>query len=323
MKSGQRVILAIGLGLVVAQVHAPAEDAQVNGAKSNNIALPRVASPLEDLAGFKDIKEKASYAAGVFFGNDIKRRTSSMDLDFDTIEATIKDMLLGKEPKLTDQQIRETLMAYQQESLKKAAGKNHKAGDAFLAENKKKEGVQTVSVTTPDGTTNEMQYKVLTEGAGAIPKSTDTVSVNYRGTLLDGKEFDSSYKHGQPARFPVTGVIPGWTKALEMMKVGSKWQLFIPASLAYKDNPRPGSGIEPGSTLIFEVELLSIEAPPHPPSPPPAAPSQPSQPLTSDIIKVPSADEIKKGAKIEVIKAEDVERQIKAAAAAATNQPAK
>jgi hypothetical protein len=136
-----------------------------------------------------------------------------------------------------------------------------------------------------------------------MPKSTDVVSVNYRGTFINGKEFDSSAKHGgQPAKFPVTRVVRGWTEALQMMKVGSKWELYVPSSLAYGERGNPN--IEPGSTLIFEMELVGIEAPP-PPAPAP-------QPLTSDIIKVPSADELKKGAKIEVIKAEDAAKQAQA-----------
>ncbi|MEO8429807.1 MAG: FKBP-type peptidyl-prolyl cis-trans isomerase, partial [Verrucomicrobiota bacterium] len=159
-------------------------------------------------------------------------------------------------------------------------------GEAFLKQNATKEGVKT----TPSG----LQYKVLKEGAGKTPKATDTVEVNYRGTLIDGTEFDSSYKRGQPYTTSVMGVVKGWTEALQMMKVGSKWQLFIPSELAY--GPRPGGrDIGPNAVLVFEVELLEIK----PPTPPPGA-----QPVTSDIIKVPSAEELKKGAKIEVIKSD-------------------
>jgi FKBP-type peptidyl-prolyl cis-trans isomerase FklB len=202
-------------------------------------------------------------------------------------------------------------MAYQQQARTQVADKNKKEGEAFLAENKKKEGVKTQAVTLQDGATAELQYKVITAGTGDIPKSNDTVTVNYRGTLVNGKEFDSSAKHGGPAKFQVNRVVRGWTEALQLMKTGSKWELYIPSALAYGDN---GSGpmIEPGSTLVFEVELVGIEAP--------APPPPPAQPLTSDIIKVPSAEELKKGAKVEVIKAEDVEKHIKAAAA--TNKPA-
>jgi hypothetical protein len=149
-----------------------------------------------------------------------------------------------------------------------------------------------------------MQYKVVTEGTGATPKSNDTVTVNYKGTLINGKEFDSSAKRGQPAKFQVNRVVRGWTEALQMMKAGSKWELFIPSVLAYGDTGN--QSIEPGSTLIFEVELVGSDAPPPPPPP--------AQPLTSDIIRVPSAEELKHGAKIEVIKPEDLEKLTNAAA---------
>jgi FKBP-type peptidyl-prolyl cis-trans isomerase FklB len=253
--------------------------------------LPSVRA--EDKPAFKDEKEKASYAVGMFVGNQIKR--SNMDLDLSTVMQAVNDVLAAKELRLTDPQASETVRAYQMESRKKLAEKNKAEGDAFLSENKTKPGVKTLSVQLPDGKGAELQYKVITEGNGEIPKSNDTVSVNYKGTLINGKEFDSSYKRGQPAKFMVNRVIKGWTAALEAMKVGSKWDLYIPSTLAYGDMGNPS--IEPGSTLLFEVELLGIEPPP--------APAPPAQPLTSDIIKVPSADELKKGAKIEVIKAED------------------
>jgi FKBP-type peptidyl-prolyl cis-trans isomerase FklB len=170
-----------------------------------------------------------------------------------------------------------------------------------MEENKKKEGVKTHPVSVTVGTnhiTAELQYKVITEGTGPMPKSNDVVSVNYKGTLLNGKEFDSSSKHGGPLKRPANSLIKGWTEALQMMKVGSKWEIYLPSSLAYGD---AGSmGIDPGSVLIFEMELLGIEAPQAAPAP---------QPLTSDIIKVPSAEELKKGAKIEVIKPEDAAKQ--------------
>jgi FKBP-type peptidyl-prolyl cis-trans isomerase len=253
---------------------------------------------------FKDEREKASYAVGVFMGNQIKR--SNMDVDLNVLMGAVNDVLAGKEPRLTDMQASEAIRTYQAEARKKVAEKNKKEGEAFLAENKQKPGVKTTTVTLPDGTSAELQYKVITDGHGDIPKTNDTVSVNYRGTLLNGKEFDSSYKRGQPAKFMVNRVIKGWTTALAMMKVGSKWELYIPSSLAYGDMGNPS--IDAGSTLLFEVELLGIEPPP------PASPA--AQPLTSDIIKVPSAEELKKGAKIEVIKAEDA---AKAAQEAQTN----
>jgi len=262
---------------------------------------------------FKTSKEKESYAIGMNIGNSIKN--GSVDLDLDVMLGAIKDVLAGKEPKLTDVQARDAMNEYRkdaqakrEETRLKNAEKNKKEGEAFLAENKKKPGVKTKTVTLPDGTSGEMQYKVITDGTGPVPGSNDTVSVNYKGTLINGKEFDSSAKHGEkPAKFNVKGVIPAWTEALLMMKTGSKWELYVPSSLAYKDF---GSGpmIEPVATLIFEVELLGAETPP-PPTPP--------APLTSDIIRVPSADELKAGSNIQVLKPEDVERLTRAATNAA------
>ncbi len=262
-------------------------------------------APQAAQANFKDDKEKASYGIGMTFGNQIKR--AGFEVDADVIVGALRDVLAGRDMKLTDQQAREAIMTYQQDFRKKQAEKNKKLGEAFLEENKKKPDVKTHTVTLPDGKTAELQYKVLTEGTGRKPATNDIVSVNYRGTLIDGKEFDSSAKHGgQPSKFPVNRVVKGWTEALQLMPVGSKWEIYLPSTLAYGDM---GSGpmIEPGSTLIFEVELVSAD----PPQPPPTAAASPSQPLTSDIIRVPSADEMKKGAKIEVIKQEDLDKRIK------------
>ena len=271
-------------------------------------ALQPVIWAADEKSELKDQKAKVSYGIGMNFGNNLKR--SGYEVDLDVLTAAIKDVMSGKETKLTEAQAREVLMSYSKEMSAKReeerqakAQKNRKEGEEFLAANKTKEGVKTHTVNLPNGKTAELQYKVLTEGTGSTPKSNDVVTVNYKGTLINGTEFDSSAKHGKPAQFPVTGVIKGWTEALMMMKTGSKWQLFLPSTLAYDDR---GSGpmIEPGATLIFEVELLSAEPQPPPPT---------AQPLTSDIIKVPSADEIKKGAKIEVIKPEDVDKKIKEA----------
>jgi FKBP-type peptidyl-prolyl cis-trans isomerase len=272
MRIGLTVVVAVAGALGLAVVQWPAQ--------------------AEDKPAFKDDREKASYGLGVYWGNQLKR--NNMDLDLDVLVGALKDTVAGHDLKLTDQQASEALKTYQQEMRKQTAEKNKKEGDTFLAENKTKPGVKTQEVKLHDGSTAEWQYKILTEGNGPIPKSNDTVTVNYRGTLLNGKEFDSSYKRGQPGKFTVNRVVRGWSEALQLMKVGSKWDLYIPATLAYGDNGTPT--IDPGSTLTFEVELLGIE--------PPQAPSTP-QPLTSDIIKVPSAEELKKGAKIEVIKPED------------------
>jgi FKBP-type peptidyl-prolyl cis-trans isomerase FklB len=242
-------------------------------------------------------KEKASYAIGVNIGGNFKRQ--EVEVDYDQLLKGMRDAVNGT-PGISDQELRETLTQFQQELMskqqekRKLLGEKNKAeGEKFLAENKGKPGIVTLE--------NGLQYQVLGEGAGEIPKPESMVEVNYRGTLIDGTEFDAS-KSGAPATFRVNGVIKGWQEALTRMKGGSKWKLFVPADLAYGEF---GSGpkIGPHAVLIFEVELLSVKAPP----PPPPAPA----PLTSDIIKVPSAEEMKKGAKIETLKAEDVERMIK------------
>lgn len=252
----------------------------------------------QDAKPFKDEKEKASYAVGLSYGSFLKRQEIQVNgFDFDQFVLGVKTAVAGEKPLLTDQEasdvlkkFQQELSAKQQEKKRQLGEKNKKEGEVFLAENKDKPGIMTL--------TNGLQYKVLTEGTGDIPKPEDMVTVNYRGTLIDGTEFDSSAKAGKPATFRVTGVIPGWTEALKKMKTGSKWQLFIPPGLAYGER---GSGplIGPNATLLFDVELLSIQA-----TPPPVQ----SAPLTSDIIKVPSLEEMKKGAKIETIKAEDVEK---------------
>ncbi len=254
---------------------------------------------------FKNDKEKISYALGMNVGNSLKGNLKSQDVDFDmdTLVKAFEEAMKGSVTQITDAQDKEILNDFrkelrvkQQEKQKLLAEKNKKEGAAFLVENKTKPGV----ITLPSG----VQYKILTEGTGEIPKSNDTVVVNYRGTLIDGTEFDSSFKRGQPATFKVTGVIKGWTEALELMKTGSKWQLFVPSDLAY--GQRGSASIGPNATLTFEVELVSIKPPlPAPPAPAPTA----NTPLTSDIIKVPSAEELKKGAKIETIKAEDIEKE--------------
>lgn len=203
----------------------------------------------------KDQKEKVSYSIGLNIGNNLK--AESIEVDPSVIAKGIKDAMAGGKLLMTEKEVQETMTAFQKEMMvkhmekaKMAGEKGKKEGEAFLAENKKKEGVKTL----PDG----LQYKIIKEGTGKMPKATDIVTVNYRGTLIDGTEFDSSYKRGQPASFPVNGVIPGWTEALQMMKVGSKWQLFIPSNIAYGEQGSPPV-IGPNATLIFEVELLGIK----------------------------------------------------------------
>jgi len=197
---------------------------------------------------------KASYALGLNIGKQLKQNDAEIDID--TYLRGLKDGMAGKAT-MTDEDIRATLTAWQQGMRTKGLDKKKKEGEAFLAANKAKEGI----TTTPSG----LQYKILTKGTGKLPTTNDTVGCHYRGTLLDGTEFDSSYKRGEPASFPVTGVIKGWTEALLMMPVGSKWQLFIPSDLAYGDrgNPRiPG-----GSMLQFDIELLEIKKPEAPAAP--------------------------------------------------------
>jgi FKBP-type peptidyl-prolyl cis-trans isomerase len=203
----------------------------------------------------KTQKEKASYALGMKIGGDLRRQTVNTAVDPALTARGLRDALAGTKPLLTEEeekaaltQLQTEIRTKQEAKAKEASAPNRKDGDAFLATNKGKEGV----VTLPDG----LEYKILTAGTGPKPTASDTVTVNYKGTLIDGTEFDSSYKRGQPATFPVGGVIKGWTEALQLMPVGSKWQLFIPTDLAYGDSGRPG--IPPGATLVFEVELISI-----------------------------------------------------------------
>jgi len=204
----------------------------------------------------ESMENRASYAIGMNMGRSMKDQEVPIDLDL--LVQGIKDGLAGGETLLTDEEMQTAMQEFQQMMMKKQqdkqaamAGENEKAADEFFATNKDKEGV----VTTDSG----LQYQVLTEGSGAKPTASDRVSVHYKGTLLDGTQFDSSYDRGQPATFPVSGVIPGWTEALQLMPVGSKWKLWIPPNLAYGER---GQGpIPPGSALVFEVELLSIGEP--------------------------------------------------------------
>ena len=221
-------------------------------------AAKKPAAPLE----LKTDKDKESYAIGMNIGQRLHEQAA--DFDPAIVQRGINDALAGGKMLLTDEQAKAALTTLQgvmrakqeeqrkiQEAQMQQLGEaNKKEGDAFLAANKTKDGV----VTLPSG----LQYKILTAGTGPKPTATDSVVCNYKGTLLNGTEFDSSYKRGQPATFPVNGVIKGWTEALQLMPVGSKWQLFVPSDLAYGARG-PGGGIGPNSTLVFEVELISIK----------------------------------------------------------------
>jgi FKBP-type peptidyl-prolyl cis-trans isomerase FklB len=224
----------------------------------------------------KTQKDKASYAIGLNIGKSMHK--DSVDVDPNILLRGMKDGLAGAKPLLTDEEAKAAMVALQADLRKKGEEKmlvqgeaNKKQGDVFLAENKTKDGVVTLA--------SGLQYKILKEGTGPKPAATDTVVCNYKGTLLDNTEFDSSYKRGQPATFPVSGVIKGWTEALQLMPVGSKWELFVPADLAYGARGGPGGGIGPNATLVFEVELMSIQpkADVQTPKPTPSPSSSPNQ----------------------------------------------
>ncbi|MFA5072314.1 MAG: FKBP-type peptidyl-prolyl cis-trans isomerase [Nitrospirota bacterium] len=198
------------------------------------------------------LKEKQSYAIGINTGKNFKR--SGIDIDPEMLLRGIKDAQTGATPLFTDQEMMAALAAMQkdmQAKMKSLADKNKKDGEAFLASNKKKKGVKVL----PSG----LQYRVIKAGAGKSPKETDTVTVHYKGTLIDGTEFDSSHKRNQPATFPVNSVIKGWKEALPLMKEGATWELVVPSTLAYGEQGTPGGPIGPNSVLIFEVELISVQ----------------------------------------------------------------
>jgi FKBP-type peptidyl-prolyl cis-trans isomerase len=216
----------------------------------------------------KTQKEKASYAIGVNIGKGLHR--DGVDVDTALIQRGIRDALLNNKLLLTDDEMKTALMGLQADLKKKAdtemaaaGAANKKEGETFLAANKAKEGV----VTLPDG----LQYKISTPGNGPKPTATDTVVANYKGTLINGTEFDSSYKRGQPVTFPVGQVIKGWTEVLQLMPVGSKWEVYIPSDLAYgPQGPGRAGPIGPDQTLIFEIELVSIQPKGASAAPPPA-----------------------------------------------------
>jgi FKBP-type peptidyl-prolyl cis-trans isomerase FklB len=212
-------------------------------------AQEKSASPAQP-AQLKDLKDKVSYSIGLNIGLNFRKQ--KMDLNPDALVLGVKDALANR-AQMTPEQVKETMTAFEKEMMEKqkTAGEKNKAdGEKFLAENKSKEGIKT----TPSG----LQFKVLKEGTGPSPKETDTVTVNYRGTLIDGTEFDSSYKRGEPATFPLNGVIKGWTEGVQLIKKGGKTQLFIPAALAYGERAMPPD-IGASSTLIFEIELMDVK----------------------------------------------------------------
>jgi FKBP-type peptidyl-prolyl cis-trans isomerase len=202
-------------------------------------------------------KDKVSYGIGLDIGRSFAQQNlAATDVDLNKLQMGIQDAVNGTKPMLSDSQLTETMMAFQKDMMSrrdsvntKKSAENKKAGEEFLAKNAKESGVKTTS--------SGLQYQVIKEGTGKKPDSTSTVTVHYKGTLLDGTTFDSSVDRGQPATFPVNGVIPGWTEALKLMAAGSKWKLFVPSSLAYGEIGA-GQKIGPFATLVFEVELLSV-----------------------------------------------------------------
>src|SRR6266536_563187 len=219
------------------------------------LATLAVSAFAEDRPALKDAKDKVSYSIGLDIGMTFQKQ--KMEINSDVLAAGVKDGLSGAKPLLSTEEVRQVMTQFSKDmrektaaANKEAADKNTKEGEKFLAENKAKPGIKT--------TASGLQYKVEKEGSGTPPKETDIVVVNYRGTLIDGTEFDSSYKRGEPATFPIDRVIKGWTEALQLMKPGAKYQLFIPSNLAYGPGGT-GGDIGPNSTLIFEVELLSVK----------------------------------------------------------------
>jgi FKBP-type peptidyl-prolyl cis-trans isomerase len=251
-----------------------AEDSKPSASPAASASPSASAPSAESNQSLKDEKDKLSYSVGVDIGRTIQRL--NVDLNQGPLTQGILDVLGNRPMALSDDELQQRLQAFQQklaqkqeealaqkqQDMKASAEKNKAEGKKFLDDNAKKDGVTTL----PDG----LQYKVIKQGTGEKPKATDVVEVNYRGTFIDGKEFDSSEKNGGPVSFPVNEVIKGWSEALTLMPIGSKWQLFIPSELAYGDEGE-GEDIQPGSTLVFDVELLGIKKEEAQPAPSPEA----------------------------------------------------
>lgn len=236
------------------------------------LAVPFALHAQDAPVQLKDNKDKVSYSIGTDIASTLKKQ--EIEINPEAFFQGIRDGLSGNKPVLAPEEMQAVMQAFQQEMMAKMAKKrqdtanaNKAASEKFLAENKTKEGVKT--------TASGLEYKVISEGKGEKPKATDTVSVHYRGTTIDGKEFDSSYKRNEPAEFPLNGVIPGWTEGVQLMTVGSKYQFFIPSTLAYGEQAPPEIG--PNQALIFEVELLGIKKPEAAATPAPEATAAPKK----------------------------------------------
>jgi FKBP-type peptidyl-prolyl cis-trans isomerase len=256
MKRMGMAIFALGLlACGVRAQQAPAKAPAAPPAKAP--AASATPAPAAQAPGFKTQKEKISYAIGMEMGKGVK--TQGIDVDPSILEQGLKDALSGAKSQMSEDEINQVITALQQDIRQKqmqvqeaAAAENKTKGEAFLAANAKKEGV----VALPDG----LQYKILTAGQGKKPVESDTVLCNYKGTFVDGTEFDSSAQAGKPVPFEVKNVIPGFKEVLQLMPVGSKWQVFVPSNLAYGERGA-GGVIGPNAMLIFEIELVSIEGP--------------------------------------------------------------
>ncbi len=254
--------IAMCAGVVIGAVVVRAQDTKkaAPAAKAAAPAKAKAAAPVQTkgtaAGGLTDLRQQASYGFGLGLGRQFKAQ--AIDLEPTLIARGIADALAGAKPLLSDEQLQVCMQEFEQqvqakqaEAIKGLADKHKAEGEAFLAKNKALPGVKV--------TKSGLQYKILSAGTGATPKATETVTTHYKGTLIDGTEFDSSYKRGEPTSFPVDGVIAGWTEALQLMKVGDKWQLVIPSELAYGDQPQQGGPIPPNAVLVFEIELLEVK----------------------------------------------------------------
>jgi len=258
MKTRMCVVMLVLGCLVVMTVYAAQKNAREQtavptGKTDSAEQAKNVGAVREPPVPLETEMDKVSYAIGIQLGQNFK--TQEIEIKLEPMMQGIKDAMAGKKLALSQDEIKKVLTSFQQQMMAKQrerqkleAAKNLAAGMAFLEANKAKEGVKVL----PSG----LQYKVIKKGTGKTPTADDKVKTNYRGTLVNGTEFDSSYKRNKPAEFPVKGVINGWTEALQLMKEGGKWELYIPADLAYGERGMPG--IPPNSTLIFEIELLEV-----------------------------------------------------------------
>lgn len=240
---------AVGSTLALAQDPAPPQPQGTTTTTTTTKTTAKEAAPAASGPELKDVKSRASYIIGYGIGNQFK--SQGMEVDYDVLVRAIKDGQAGVKPAVSEAEAQETAKALQQQQMEaaaKAGEANKREGDAFLVQNAKNPGV----VALPSG----LQYKVIKQGTGTSPKATDVCTVHYEGRLVNGTIFDSSYKRGEPAQFQPTQVIKGWTEALQLMKTGAEWELYVPANLAYREQGRPS--IPPNSTLIFRVELIAV-----------------------------------------------------------------